>query len=69
MPATEGGRGEQSNPSQLAPSPGRWRPRHSQPFGGLQLQSSYPEVVKDLPQTTDVSRKVWGDNNDVIQID
>jgi len=30
-------------------------------LGGLQLQSSCLETVKDLPQTTDISRKVWGD--------
>jgi len=38
-------------------------------LGGLQLQSSCSEIVKDLPQTTDMSQKVWGDDNDVIQID
>jgi len=37
-------------------------------LGGLQLQSSCPEMVKDLPQTTDMSRKVWGDYNDIVQI-
>jgi len=29
-------------------------------LGGLQLQSSCPETVKDLSQTTHMSRKVWG---------
>jgi len=38
-------------------------------LGGLQLQSSCLETVKDLPQTIDMSQKVWGDYNDVIQID
>jgi len=38
-------------------------------LGWLQLKSSCPETVKDLPQTTDMSRKVWGDNIDVVQID
>jgi len=35
-------------------------------LGGIQPQSSCPESVKDLPQMTDMSQKVWGDDNDVI---
>jgi len=38
-------------------------------LGGLQLQSRCLETIKDFPQKTDVSRKVRGDYNDIVQID
>jgi len=85
MFATQGGHGEQSTPSQPVPSPGQLRSHHGQPHGpGTQLlaagvhtwraSASAPlrtlaQMVKNLSQTTEMSRKVWRDYNDVIQID
>jgi len=38
-------------------------------LGILQLQTSTSESSENVPQTTDVCPEVWGDHNDVIEVD
>jgi len=37
--------------------------------GRLQLQTGTSESFENLPQATDMSREVWGDHDDIIEVD
>jgi len=43
-------------------------PLQESALGGFELEVGTSESLENLPQTVDVSQKVWGDHDDVIEV-